>query len=991
MTAPSEFSATKRILYKYFDSSQNISVSVDTIKPRINSVIKPNRTPELSYLTPSGQFQIRLNRGIIGMSLDSSFFPSLDSSVNVSFSQINDTSYNLTLTANGEFVASKTITYSYLESTFDISFNVDTVIPRLQSVTTPQITYLDTSKNIELTLSKTLLSDLSPTDFTFPDSSLILTSITKDPSNSTNFKYILKVTPSGEFSATKDISYNYRNLDSSSIQITVDTIKPRINSFLTQNNPLISYLNPSGSIQIGFSRNIINDTVTSSFFSNFDPSINLQTITYLNDNSFNLTFTASGEYTSVKKFKYSYLGISSDISFNVDTVKPKLQSVITSEITYLDSSKNIQLTLSKSLLSDLVNTDFTFPDSSLTLNSVTKDISNNYILNITSSGEYSETKDISYNYRNIDSSNIQIKVNTIKPRIDSVLKQAITYLNPSGIIQLKFNRNILGDLSASFFTNFESGIQLSKIVKINDTSYNLTLTASGEFTSTKQFQYSYLENTFDISIDVDTVKPRLVDTSFSQITYLDTSKNIELTLSKSLLSDLITTDFIFPDSSLNFNSVTKDLTNNQKYILNITPSGEYNTIKDISYNYRNIDSSSIRITVDTIKPRIVSILKQNNPLISYLNPSGSIQIRFNRNIIDNIVTSSFFSNFDSSINLQTINHIGDNSFNLILTASGEFTSTKNFKYSYLGISSDISFNVDTIKPKLQSISSTDITYFDTFKNIELTLSKTLLSDLISSDFTLPDSSLILTSVTKDLSNSQKYILKITPSGEFSATKDISFNYRGVDSSNIRINVDTVKPRLLDVSSSEITYLDTSKNIQLTLSKTLLSDLEPTDFTFADSSLTFASITKDLTNNQKYILNITPSGEYSGTKDVSYNYRNLDSSSIQITVNTLKPRITTIIKPTRTPEISYLTPSVQFELQFNRDIIGGLTKSYFANTDASINYNVSFISGNNYYLDLSVNDGFVGLKTLQYSYLDILVKDDKSKFKSLLIKWILLIS
>ena len=71
-----EFTGTKRIVYSYYDTSQNIDISCNTFKPRIASSI-PLSNPLLTYALRNNTIQIHLTRNIIG-DLDSSYFTNFD-------------------------------------------------------------------------------------------------------------------------------------------------------------------------------------------------------------------------------------------------------------------------------------------------------------------------------------------------------------------------------------------------------------------------------------------------------------------------------------------------------------------------------------------------------------------------------------------------------------------------------------------------------------------------------------------------------------------------------------------------------------------------------------------------------------------------------------------------------------------------------------------------------------------------------------------------
>ena len=288
------------------------------------------------------------------------------------------------------------------------------------------------------------------------------------------------------------------------------------------------------------------------------------------------------------------------------------------------------------------------------------------------------------------------------------------YRQKTGTIQLNLNfGNPLSvtDISNSFsltpsnigtLTNFTKSIadgsQWTITFRPNNTLSSFpscTLTSSS----------SYFTNSQSISFAVNnTVTPTPNSISIpNHLTYLNPSGHIRVTFASALLTDLSLNNF--SSSDLIFSNFIK--TNSTTYDLSVNLPTEFTGTKRIVYSYFD-SSQNIDISCSTLKPRISTSIPSSNPLLTYSNRTNTIQLQLNRNIVDDL-NASYFTGFDSNISLVSVNKVTDLCYNLVVSATGEYLSSKKFSYSYLGITSDVSFNVDTrITPTINKLSFVSI-------------------------------------------------------------------------------------------------------------------------------------------------------------------------------------------------------------------------------------------------------------------------------------------
>ena len=616
-----------------------------------------------------------------------------------------------------------------------------------------------------------------------------------------------------------------------------------------------------------------------------------------------LSSSASGTLTASS----SYFTNSQSVSFVIgDVSTPIPSSIITPELTYLNSTGQLRVVFDSPLLTDLSLINFSSSD--LIISNFTKTDATTYDLSVNLSTEFTGTKQIVYSYYDV-SQNIDIACSTLKPRISSSIPLSnplLTYTNRTNTIQLQLNRDVIGDLDSSYFTGFDSNISLVNVSKVTDVCYNLSVTTTGEYLSSKNFSFSYLGITNDISFNVDTritiselnLTPSYFDyrqktatvqldlglgnpltasdisNSFSifpadvatltnftksiedgsqwtatlnalsssasgtltasssyftnsqsvsfvigdvstpipssiitpELTYLNSTGQLRVVFDSPLLTDLSLINF--SSSDLIISNFTK--TDATTYDLSVNLSTEFTGTKQIVYSYYDV-SQNIDIACSTLKPRISSSIPLSNPLLTYTNRTNTIQLQLNRDVIGDL-DSSYFTGFDSNISLVNVSKVTDVCYNLSVTTTGEYLSSKNFSFSYLGITNDISFNVDTrITPTIDKLS---------FVNINKTIgysSATLINPTTDSPGIWSYSSSNPSVVT--ISGNSVTILSIGVS-TITATLASTSNYKGYSATDIAMQFivrdrDTPSIGTLEIpnqllSSQTYTIIDPSK-------------------------------------------------------------------------------------------------------------------------------------------------------------------------------------
>ena len=240
-----------------------------------------------------------------------------------------------TFTANTNMNTNCTITASgdiYSNSVTTSPFSINTITPTPMSISTPNLTYLNPSGQLRLMFATTLLADLSLNNFTSSD--LTFSNFTK--TNSTT--YDLSVNLSTEFTGTKRIVYSYFDTIQN-IDISCSTLKPRISSSTPFSDPLLTSALRTNTIQLQLNRNVIGD-LNASYFTNIDSNISVLSVSKVTDLCYNIVVSTTGDYLSSKKFTYSHLGITSDISFNVDTQDTRITPTI-NKLSFVNVNKTI--------------------------------------------------------------------------------------------------------------------------------------------------------------------------------------------------------------------------------------------------------------------------------------------------------------------------------------------------------------------------------------------------------------------------------------------------------------------------------------------------------------------------------------------------------------------------------------------------------------------------------------------------------------------------
>ena len=574
-------------------------------------------------------------------------------------------------------------------------------------------------------------------------------------------------------------------------------------------------------------------------------------------------------------------------------------------------------------------------------------------------GEYDNIQTITCTYFGI-SADISLNIDTVKPIIVNSTVPNVNYVNPIGTIQIGLNRAILSKypMDTSFFVPLDASISILQIEKVNDLSYNLTVTASNEIVGTKTFQYNYLGNTTSLLLNVDTVQPKLLsyDPPRNQtlIPYTTNSGTITLTFNRTLLQDISRNNLTFHDSSLSFGSLT---TTDQKiYSLVVNSYGEYDKEKQISYSYFD-DSSTIYCKIDTIIPRLSAV----KPILNYRDTSGTIDLLFDRPLLNDFFTFTT----DSSLSLSSLTKVSDSDKYLIhVQTVGEFTGTKQFTLTHQGINNVVTFeNLYLVIPSMISIvSDTSLILFDASSSIiTITFDKPLLENdeirLTTNINNATDNYYNLELISNENRTVWKYLLTVKELQVQSLSKEIVFYYYG-KTIRINIDIDTRVPSIQSFNVENLLYSDVSSQIVVEINDPyqyfLKNNIDLRQNIIVSNPETLQLFRDSFSDNQIRGHVMCPSGVYLPNASARLFY-NSAKFSLDSTVTFLVDTRYYKADFSLSRNITYLNPSGLLSVQFQPEIVDVCLNHIFVEVNgSSLSRSVSEIAvfnGNHYSLQL----------------------------------------
>ena len=724
----------------------------------------------------------------------------LDNSKNL----INDISFNYDYT------------YGPLNNTHHISNSIQFEIDTLErgvtlSVNDSTFTYLSTNTPISvvfdttdasgenLTSNLTLKNNLTNEDIGFTlDSSIVIID--------TSWNGIITITDEIDTSATLDIFYDTTSETlNSSILVDVDTIVPDVSNITFESNNeynYLTYIDRNGTLTITYDRQVLeNENVIKSYLDYSFNDFNINSANKLSDRTFKFEFDVSG-MVSVKDNNHT-------ANFTTDFAERTIKI------------KNRDITV-------FVNTQ----NPSLLVASTNSNINNNN-----------------------------------KPT------HIINYNEPFFDFQMKFRAPIF--LTSN--ENFEAYIALFKEnYQIDSSTFevsNLVGSLSSNYNNYYYSQYNgtitFLQNS-DLSLNevylrslfhpghnkenADTLKLTTINTIRPQIqsitldpldpynlTYVDTSRTIQLIFDKKILDSSINSYFSVSanSSDISYGTFLPIDDSNQIWETTLESLVEQDIVLDVSFGgFYGLPTFDVSFEIDTIIPDVSSIIINDivNDEFTYLDTSGTIRFEFTRPYLEpssNFITNNYLT-FEPSQNLIIESFRAKDSSNqiweAIVSISGEIEETSAFvKLSYYDTSVNYDFTVDTIIPKIEnaendiSLNAFTITYLDLSGEISITFDKKIKNISIDSFVNINNDNNDTTLSNFTSTNKTKWTSILTANRDLSANIIVSVNdFYGLNwSNNFYINTIYPEPEYITITKTHFTYNDVSANIEFKFTKELL--------------------------------------------------------------------------------------------------------------------------------------------------------------------------
>jgi len=436
-------------------------------------------------------------------------------------------------------------------------------------------------------------------------------------------------------------------------------------------------------------------------------------------------------------------------------------------------------------------------------------------------------------------------INTIVPEPIGISYSNIEYYDTSKDFTITFDTSLLvgSDLSLS---DISCGTYITpNSISQGSTRSEWILSANLEtnIDSSAVIQVDYFGKIYSENIIIYTLYPYVVDISYSNIEYYDTSKDFKITFDSLLLvgSDLSLND-ISCGTYITPNSISQGSTRSE-WILNASLESNIDSSAVILVDYFGKIYSE-NIIIDT-RPRKINSFALSRTQIDYINNDASLIITFNtedvyNNSVDissNIILTDN-NDSDASINFSIINSIWDTSFKIwqgTIQNIDEKDTIANLIFSYNNGYEDISANeIITLYTKIPkatdiSLNPIELTYVDTSGVIEVQFDKDLLEsaqEIFYNYLTYTPSSVIFSDLSyNNLTRKWSANVDLSSNLNIETQFDISVNGYGASTGynekfNIYGDVPDVSSIVFDPSSLFLTYNDTSGEIIVTFDRDL---------------------------------------------------------------------------------------------------------------------------------------------------------------------------
>ena len=890
--------------------------TINTIRPQIQSItLDPLDPYNLTYVDTSRTIQLIFDKKILDSSINSYFSVSANSS-DISygtFLPIDDSNqiWETTLESlvEQDIVLDVSFGGFYGLPTFDVSFEIDTIIPDVSSIiindiVNDEFTYLDTSGTIRFELTRPYLEPSSNffdnNYITYePSQNLIIESFRAKDSSNQIWEAIVSI--SGEIEETSAfVKLSYYDT-SANYDFAIDTIIPDVSSVVFGKTDF-SYNDVSTNIVVTYNRPILETNIDSLI--HFEPS----------SNNYSFTSFDSGDqtiWTSVLTTKIGFSGtnakiivnglettseyvtrngLSGEKTFSYDNILPEIEGITMENILYPYSSTTTDL-------SGILQVQFSKPIVGV-----------NEEIDLSLNGSILFPSDSSFLY-----------VETSEYKNNNTLWEAIVKVNGH-----QYNLNSRIDVSFGYIYTYgvhNMDISVNFQVDTRERGVNIQLSHT---------EFTYLDNSavLDISFNVEKNITNITDYIFLYKTNQDNSFNFTITPN---------TGF---DLSLNNKKRWMGLIqidDNDYYIDDATLMFKYDT------GYETISDYVDKIKIKTETPDVSSIIINDivNDEFTYLDTSGTIRFEFTRPYLEpssNFITNNYLT-FEPSQNLIIESFRAKDSSNqtweAIVSISGEIEETSAFiKLSYYDTSANYDFEIDTIVPDVSSIIINDIvndefTYLDTSGTIRFEFTRPYLepsSNFITNNYLTfePSQNLIIENLSAVNDSNQIWEAIVSISGEIEETSAfVKLSYYDT-SVNYDFTVDTIIPKIenaendISLNAFTITYLDLSGEISITFDKKIknISIDSFVNINNDNNDTTLSNFTS--TNKTKWTSILTANRDLSANIIVSVNdFYGLNWSN-NFYINTIypEPEYITITKT----HFTYNDVSANIEFKFTKELL-----------------------------------------------------------------------
>ena len=535
------------IYLDYITSNKRVEFNIDTYVPDVSAVYLNIPNSYFTYYDTSAILTIEFTRNVID---DANYL--LNNSITIepqeyiSLTNLQKNSENsLIWTGNidvigeVEYYGGKIIVEYKDTSGSTIEYNIDTIIPKVLSVTMDilEINYYTSTSNFTLEFSRNII-DTSinlQTQYIFinPNDKLIMEDLQQNSENPLIWNALISV--SGEVEHENgSIEVSYFGTNKIQEGININTVIPELLN-LTIDKEIFTYHDTYANITIEFTKTLVEtiDILIANHI-NLYPEDALELVN-LTQSYTNGKYLWTGEMQIIKEIEepsgniiVNYRSITKTTPLlQIDSIIPDVLSVTMDYpfFTYYDTSRNLTIEFSRNVLESVEDLQKYFiiidPSETLIMTNLHQDSVNKLKWNaiLTINGEVDNPDaSIMVEYKGTNKTLDNINIDTVIPILYLLEMNPLelTYDEPSQDIKVYFTRNVL-DSVEHFLTNYVSfepsaNLVLDSINKstIDNKIWNIHLSVSGEIdTNVGEFKINYNGIIKTIHFAIDTIIPTI--------------------------------------------------------------------------------------------------------------------------------------------------------------------------------------------------------------------------------------------------------------------------------------------------------------------------------------------------------------------------------------------------------------------------------------------------------------------------------------------------